>query len=63
MRWLDSIINSMDKNLHKLREIVEDRGNWYAIVHRIAKSWTLVTEQQQPSENSFLFVPVSGWIS
>ena len=52
MRWLDSIINSMDKNLHKLTEIVEDRGNWYAIVYMIAKSWTLVTEQQQPSESS-----------
>ena len=40
MRWLDSILDSMDMNLSKLWEIVEDRGSWCAIIHGVAKSWT-----------------------
>ena len=37
MRWLDSITISMDMNLSKFWEIVEDRGAWYAPVHGVAK--------------------------
>ena len=40
MRWLDSITDSMDMNLSKLREIVKDRGDWCAIVHGVEKSQT-----------------------
>ena len=40
MTWLDSITNSMDMNLSKLQEIVEDGGAWQATVHAVAKSQT-----------------------
>ena len=40
IRWLDSITDSVDMNLSKLWEIVEDRGVWYAAVHRAAKNQT-----------------------
>ena len=44
MRWLGSIIKSMDMSLSKLREIVKDREAWCSGVHRMAKSRTLFSE-------------------
>ena len=40
MSWLDGITGSMDMNLGKLQETLEDRKALHAAVHGIAKSWT-----------------------
>ena len=40
MRWLDSIVNSMELNLNKLQEIVKDRGSRHAAIHRVSESDT-----------------------
>ena len=41
MRWLDSITDSVDMNVSKLLETVEeDRGAWHAVGHGVAKSQT-----------------------
>ena len=40
MKWLDSITDSMDMNLSKRQEIVQDRGAWRATVHGVTKSQT-----------------------
>jgi len=48
IKWLDGIIDSMDKSLSKLRQIAKDRKVWCAGVHGVTKSWArLTTEPQQ----------------
>ena len=55
LRWKkgaakDEITNSMDMNLSKLWETVEDRRAWHAVVHEVSKSqtwlrdWTTITK-------------------
>ena len=40
MKWLDSIADSMDMSLSKLRQMVKDREAWRAAVHGVAKRQT-----------------------
>ena len=44
MRWLVSIIDSMDLNLSKLQEIVKDREDWRAAIHGVVKSQTQLSD-------------------
>ena len=69
MRWLDSLINSMNRSLSKLREIVKDEGKaWHAAVHGVANSWTQLSNWtttttkalMMPSHNFSCFQP---WFS
>ena len=41
MRCLDSITDSRDMSLSKVREIVKDREAWRAAVHGVTNSRTL----------------------
>ena len=40
MKWTDSITDTMNMNLSKLQEIVEDKGGWHAAVHGVEKRRT-----------------------
>ena len=47
MRWLESITDSLDMNLHKLQEIVEKEEAGVLAVNGVAESRTQLSTEQQ----------------
>ena len=44
MRWLDGIIDLIDVSLSELRKLVMDREAWHAVIYRVAKSQTRLSD-------------------
>ena len=75
MRWFEGITDSMDMNMSKLQEIVENRGAWRAVVPGVTKSWTwlsswtatkacllvVISGKRIPPEETLLLVEVSPY--
>ena len=55
MRWSDSITDSTDLNLSKLREIAEDRGAWWAALCEVANCQAVFGDRHH--HQSSLFYP------
>ena len=44
MRWLDGITDSTDMGLGRLQQLVMDKEAWRAVIHRVRKSRTRLSD-------------------
>ena len=51
MKWLDSVTEATKLNLTQLRETVEDRRAWRAVVHGVTKSQTRLNDESRSIES------------
>ena len=59
-RRLDSIMDSMDMNLNKLLEIVEDGGAWGTAVHGVTKSQILLSNWTTTKMYNWVILPYNN---
>ena len=53
MRWIDTITESTDSSLSRLRETVKDRGAWHTEDDGVAKNWTWPNNWTATGEGQF----------
>jgi len=61
MGWLNSITDSMDMNLSRFWEIMEDRGAWCAAVHEVTKNQTWHSDWTT-TNSIYIFTNQTGYI-
>uniref|UniRef100_A0A670I4Q4 ribonuclease H n=1 Tax=Podarcis muralis TaxID=64176 RepID=A0A670I4Q4_PODMU len=59
-RWLDSVFEVTSMSLTKLREVVEDRGAWRALVHGVTKSRTRLNNNNNSHAANLLHAYLEG---